>query len=211
MNKKQFSIEEAVSDSWIKVKQNLRFFVPLGIIVFIVESLPRLTGTSRADSVILSVSAAIFYWLLRTLVEMGVIKIALKVEDGKKAAYGDLLSESDLLWNFLIGSAIYTVIVLAGIILFIVPGIIWATKYSYFSYLIIDKGMKPWDAIKKSGEITEGQKWHLFLLGLALAGINILGTLALVVGLFITLPVTTLAWTRVYRQLSSKNTKSQKK
>lgn len=205
MARREFSIEQAIAFGWMKVKSNLRFFIPLGVIVFVAESLPRWTGTNRTSPAFISFLAAVFYWLLRTLIDMGVIKIALKFVDGKKAAFSDLLSESDLLWDFILGSIVYSLIVLAGLILFIIPGIIWAIKYSYFSYLIIDKRMSPMDSIKRSGEITRGRKWHLCLFGLSLFVINILGALCLLVGLFITLPVSYLAWAHVYRQISSKS------
>src|SRR5579884_2174274 len=194
MATKEFSIEEAIAFGWMKVKSNLSFFLPLGVIVFIAQSLPRLTGNNQQTPTVIGFIAAIFYWLLRTLIDMGIIKIALKFVDDKKAAYEDLLSQTDLLWDFIVGSVIYTLIVIAGLILLIVPGIIWAIKYSYFSYLIVDKRAKPMDAIKRSGQITQGHKWQLFLFGLVLFLINILGALCLVVGLFITLPVSYLAW-----------------
>ena len=83
----------------------------------------------------------------------------------------------------------------------IVPGVIWAIKYQFFAYLIVDKKMGPWEAIQKSGEMTAGNKGNLFLLGLILALINIAGAICLLVGLFATIPTTMLAIVYVYRKL----------
>ena len=90
---------------------------------------------------------------------------------------------------------------MAGFILLIVPGIIWAIKYQFAQYLVIDKGYKPIEAIKKSGQITKDAKWSLLLLGLLSGLINVLGAIALVVGLFATVPTTMVAKAFVYRKL----------
>jgi uncharacterized membrane protein len=200
---KNFSVSEALSFGWQKVKENWTFFVPLGLIVLAIQSIPKLAG-NRTQDITVSFLVTILVWLLRTVVDMGVIKISLKTVDGKKADWNDLFSQTDRLKNFLIGSIIYTLIVIGGLILLIVPGIIWAIKYSYFSYLIVDKNLEPMEAIRKSGQITDGHKMELFIFALALGGINILGALIFGIGLIITLPVSYLAYAYVYRKLSSK-------
>ena len=83
----------------------------------------------------------------------------------------------------------------------IVPGIIWGIQYMFFSYFIIDEDLGPMEALKRSAAITEGAKWDLFLFGLLLAGINLLGALCLLVGLIATIPATMLAFAFAYRRL----------
>ena len=68
-------------------------------------------------------------------------------------------------------------------------------------YCIVDKGMKVGESFKKSAEITKGYKWKLFFLGFILIGINILGLLCLGVGLFITVPWTSLLTPIIFRKL----------
>jgi uncharacterized membrane protein len=57
--------------------------------------------------------------------------------------------------------------------------------------------------LKESWRITNGNKWQLFLFGLVLIGLNLVGLLALVVGLLVTAPITWLAATHAYRTLAS--------
>ena len=52
-----------------------------------------------------------------------------------------------------------------------------------------------------SGVLTEGVMWNLVLFWLMLAGINILGMLALGIGLIVTIPLSWLATAYVYRRL----------
>jgi uncharacterized membrane protein len=108
-----------------------------------------------------------------------------------------------LFFKYLIGDILYGLIIIGGLILLIIPGIIWAIQFQFFGYLIIDKGLGPIEALKKSSKITKGAKWDLFLLGILLVLINILGALALLVGLFATIPTTMIANAFVYRKLLS--------
>ncbi len=41
--------------------------------------------------------------------------------------------------------------------------------------------------------VAGGSFWNLFLLGLLLAGINLLGTMALIIGLLVTIPLSIVA------------------
>lgn len=83
----------------------------------------------------------------------------------------------------------------------IVPGIILGIKFWFFDYFIMDKKVGPIEALKRSAELTSGVKWKLFLFFLALTGINILGALLLLIGLFLTIPTTMMAAAFVYRKL----------
>ena len=143
-------------------------------------------------------------FVVKNLVDIGLIKIALKFNDNQKVDYKDLFSGTKVFWKYVGGSILYGLIVFAGFLLLIIPGIIWSIKFQYYSYLIIDKGLGPIDALKQSSTITQGLKWDLLVFNLALIGVLILGFLALFVGLFWAIPTNMLATAYVYRKLSSK-------
>ena len=56
-----------------------------------------------------------------------------------------------------------------GFVLFIVPGLIFACRLSFVSYLVMDKGLDPVAAIEKSWNMTRGHGWRIF--GMYLLGI----------------------------------------
>jgi len=97
--------------------------------------------------------------------------------------------------------------VLPGLILFIIPGIYLGIRFQFFNCFIVDQKTGVIESLRRSWQITQGNTWNLFLFGLLLAGINILGLLCLIVGLFITIPTTTIAYIFVYRKLISIQTK----
>lgn len=106
--------------------------------------------------------------------------------------------------SFLNASGVLNVIIglitIVGVILIFYPGLMWATKYQFIFFLIVEKySIK--EAFKKSGELTQGIKANLFFLDLVLFMINIAGVLLIGLGLIITYPLTMMAMVYIYRKL----------
>ena len=199
---KKFDISEAVQFGWDTTKSNIGFFIGLLIVMGLIEYVPDIIAVIiEEDAPILSIIIQIASFALSMIIGMGLIKICLRFCDGEKGEFSDLFSCYPLFFNYLIGSILYWLIILVGLILLIIPGIIWAIQFQYYSYLIIDRGLGPIDALKKSSEITKGVKWDLFVLSIVLGVINLLGLICLVVGLFATIPTTMVAIAFVYRKL----------
>jgi len=227
-----FSIGESIRFGWNTMKSNFGFFALLLIIVGLICIIPGILGRlGREDLPLLSAILGIISAILQMIVGMGLIRITLKVCDGKKGSLSDLFACVPLFLKYFLGSILYGLIFLPaailfvvmaillpnitrtsgfvyagliiGLILLVVPGIIWAIKYMFFSYLIVDQELGPVEALKRSAEITQGAKWDLLLLGLLLAGINLLGALALLIGLFATVPTAMVATAFAYRKLAA--------
>jgi uncharacterized membrane protein len=203
MSPRFFSKSEAVLFGWNTLKKNFGFFLGMLAIVVAVNILVGLIMSSFSEEApkVLVIAVSAISWILDLLISMGVIRITLKFCDQEQATYRDLFSAYRLLLNYLVGSIVYGIMVAIGFVFLIVPGIYLAVKYQFYDYLIVDKGMGPIEAIKRSGVLTEGVKWNLVLFWLALVGINILGMIALGVGLIATVPVSWLANAYVYRRL----------
>lgn len=202
----KFSKKEAVNFGFEAAKKNFVFFLVVIFLMWFLNFLP--SYISKPDESKNTVQLVIIFvtviaaWLLRKLFDLGVIQSTLNVVDGKKPVLSDLFARTEILLKAIAGDILYGLIVLAGMVLLIVPGIIWAIKYQYYSYLIVDKGMGPLEALKESGKITQGVKWDLFIFDLLLGLINILGAILVLVGLLITIPLTMVAGAYVYRKLA---------
>ena len=196
------SINKAVSTGWGIVTKNLGFFVVFMLLVMVTYSVPQIIQAIVEKSVptlaFVLGFAAVF---VEVLVQLNFIRVALKFLDNKKAVYKDLFN-TQLFLPFFMGWLVYVIIVGAGTLLLILPGIYLAIKLQFWAYLVIDKNMNPFDALKKSWDMTRGKFWKLFGLIIVLCAINLLGVLVLLVGLFITIPLTFVAMASIYRQLS---------
>jgi len=198
-----FSIKEAIKYGWKATKEHLFFLVSLVVGIFVINAgfsyAEKFFDSSGNNLLVFVFSVASL--LIGFLISIGLIYITLKIYDENKATYKDLLEPAPLLWRFIGASVVYLLIVIAGLILLIVPGIIWAIKYKFYKYALIDEKLGVMDSIRKSGDITNGEKWHIFLFGLVLGLLNLLGALAALVGLFVTIPITIMATVYVYRKL----------
>jgi uncharacterized membrane protein len=205
MATEKFSMSEAVKFGWEAMKNNLVFFIVFLIVTWAISSGLNFAGNPYwgPDIIFFVFFFNLLGFIFSIFISMAVIKIGLRLSaaPGETAEISDAWSAYPYFLNYLVGSILYFLIVLGGLILLIVPGIIWAIKYSFFGYLIIDRDMGPVEAIKRSGEITKGSKGELFLLGLLFFGIALLGAIACLVGLFAAIPTIWVAHAYVYRRL----------
>lgn len=201
MATKSFSKKEAISYGWKTTKSNFRFFLLLIPILLAVQFLPGFFRSNLHNAPFLSFLISLCFSIIRIITSLGEIRIALNIHDKKKAKLSDLFSHAEMVINYFLASVLYGLIVFAGFLLLIIPGIVWAIKFQYYPYFIVDKKLPPIDSLKASSKITQGVKWSLFWLGLELAVIYILGFLALGVGIFLTMPTVMLAQAYVFRKL----------
>ena len=202
MNKAAFSKKEAIKFGFGLAKKHILFFIGIFIIVALFSglstSLKNLVNAQREP--LLYGILYITLFIINMVIGIGLIKIVLEFIDEKKPKFSDLFYYKPIV-NYFIASIIQGILSLVGFILLIIPGIIISTRLQYVSYLIVDKKLKPVDAVKKSWSITHGNTWNLFFFGILLGLINLLGLIFLVVGLFVTVPLSMLAVAFVYRKL----------
>ena len=91
-------------------------------------------------------------------------------------------------------------------VLCLIPGIIVALIFWPFGYVLADEDLPGIDCLSRAKEITDGNWGAVALIFLAGIGINILGALALCVGLLFTIPLTTLMWAVAYCQMTGQRT-----
>jgi membrane-anchored glycerophosphoryl diester phosphodiesterase (GDPDase) len=200
----KFSKKEAIRFGWEIAKKKIKFFIPLLILVFGVSFLlDYFSDYTKKESFLISFLLTIIGVVLSVIFSLGLIKISLKICDGKEPKISDLFSQYRLFFRYLFASILKNLIALLGFILLIIPGIIFSIRLGFFDYLIVDKNSKIIESLKKSWEITKGNVWNLFLLYILLGLINLLGVFALIIGLFWSIPTTMIAETFVYRKLSS--------
>lgn len=107
----------------------------------------------------------------------------------EKGNYLDIVKA--LLWRALINFLWY--------LLLIIPGIVKSYAYRFVPYILADNpniGYKR--ALELSKDITDGQKWRIFVLDLSFIGWFLLGTIALFVGVLFVLPYYNATYAELY-------------
>lgn len=201
---KSFSIKEALSYGWNSLVNNLQFFLVAGLILAIPQFFIKLNEEMYQELALTTLIIGLLSAILSIILQIGFTKETLKFVDNKTPSLQGMFNAKDYFWRYIGVSILYSLIVLGGLILLIIPGIIWAVKYSMSTFILIDTNAGIKESLRKSGELTQGNKWNIFLFGLVVGLVNMLGFMVYLVGLIVTIPLTFIAWVYVYRKLLAK-------
>jgi hypothetical protein len=227
---KTFSGKEAMLFGWEEFKKNPWVYVGIGVIIGILNGISNIDSDNilmiliGAAAYIIGVLATIGYMKI----SLGVIDGKKpKIEDlFKNTLKEGRLFVKYILAGLLIGLMAAIPLVIIGIILFasgmittlassdtmsgvvILVGLIaiillvaFLIRFIFVTYLIVDKRVKFWDTFKVSSQMTKGHRSKIVYFFLAMLVLNLLGLIALVVGLLVTMAISQLATAYVYRKL----------
>jgi hypothetical protein len=222
-----FSPSSALRFGWETFKKRpwlfVGAFVLVGLAQVVVESLSRAVdapfGGAESDYAFLG---ALISLACNTLISMGVTAFGLAAHDNPETVELSALWHPHPFWKYLGLTILFSIIIVAvfllglslvtalgrdaglvvGVPLLVVLAVILSLMLLFSGFLVIDRGLGPIEALKESHRITQGYKWTLFVFCLLLVLVNLAGLLALIVGIFVSAPVSLLALTHAYRVLS---------
>lgn len=201
-----FSIKEAITYGWETTKKHFWLVVGFSfvfeLVLIIVQNLRKNFFGGHLLFMVVSIAVG-------TLIEIGYYQSLLRITRGETPVIKDMFQPGDIYWDFLLTRIFVGVIVIVGFVLLIIPGLYFAMKYFFWSFVSIEKKTKPKETLVQSALLTKDIKGHLFLFALCLIGINILGAICLGVGTLVSIPVSIFAVIFVYQKLSSKAPVSQ--
>lgn len=192
MKARPFEIKDVLSVGWHKTKEHIWFLVGLQLVVYLVN---YVAGHSLIGVLIGMLSSLLL------------ARMALRIIRGERVGF-DVLFQGLTLETFahyFVAAVIVSLLTIAGLILFIVPGIYIAIVTVFAVYVIAEPTFKPrwkelsfWKAIKESRRIAKGAEWQLLWFFFLALLINLLGVIALGVGLLVSIPVTAIALAKIY-------------
>ena len=178
----------SLSYGWGSTKTNFLVFF-LAVIVLIVLDIPLNPNGVDADGEVVEpatfYSLGLFaYWLLVLPVfDYGADLIFLRGVRGDKVQIQEILNG---FYNYL--HVVLTALLVFGLVgialvIFIIPGIYVATRLVFASYLVMDEGLDPVQAVEASWRMTRGHAFEIFFLGLIAVLLGIVGFILLFVGI----------------------------
>ncbi len=151
-------------------------------------------------SVVVGVAFRVF---VQGPIEYGVSFAYLKAARRDSLDIADMFASFKNYWQAVLASFLVGLIISAGFLLLIVPGIYLACKLAFTPYLVVDRRMGATDAMRESWRMTRGHGWTVFLIGLLAIPIALLGLLCLGVGIIIAIMWITLAYASLYHAVES--------
>jgi uncharacterized membrane protein len=194
-------IGDAVNYGWNAYWKNVGTLVVIAIVVVVINIVVGLVAQSTG-SVAAQIIVQFIGFLISMLIGLGWIRVSLEVTRGVKPEVADLF-KFDGYGPYIGASILFALGFYVGLILCIVPGIIFAVAFGFYGFVIAERGegVGVIGSLKESAELTRGNRWPLFGLGVVLVLINLVGALLCGIGLIFTLGITIIAWAYVYRTL----------
>lgn len=101
------------------------------------------------------------------------------------------------------GYVIYTLIVMGGLIILVIPGIYFAIRLSFWEFFLVDQKLTIKESLRASWEKTKWHERQLLWVWFLSLGVMILWALALFIWLLRAIPTIKIAYTHLYKKLAA--------
>lgn len=187
---KHIFIGQALSDGWKQFARRPWYLLGIALAIFVLFAMTAGNG---------SAATALTYILYG-----GFVAILMRHANGETVVFDDLFDLVDKRWiYFAFLGIVKNLLIVLGLICFVAPGVYLAIRWMFAELLVIDKGLRPLEALKASSEMTEGVRGKLFLYALVSILLMIVGFFALIIGAVVAGIVLQLASIRIYKDLSA--------
>jgi hypothetical protein len=165
------------------------------------------TGALEANSIAffgVSGGTTIVGIVVGAFFRVGLVRINLAAARGQKPNFADLFSGGPLFLRMVGLQLLLMVAYLVGCAAFVVGMVFVALALCLADYYAVDANMGVIDAMKASYEATKGNRGNIFVFGLVVFGISLVGMLACCVGVLIAGAVASVAMAIIYTRLSGR-------
>ena len=223
----QFLLSEIFSDAWALAKKNIWIIMGFTAIQFLVIFTTFLLTGLGGGALIQNV----IFWLIDAFFTVAIYQVFFKLIDEEgDPEFPDFVPSVIKALNFLAVKLIMSLLIVliiasvAAVYFFNMPQIdttdimTWkhlplllgilipivayvSVRMCFAVCFIVDQDSGAIEAIRQSWILSKGHFWFLLLLFLVIVGINMLGAMALFVGLLFTVPLSSLMMIVTYRQM----------
>ena len=200
MTTRHFSTGDALQFGWSTLRTHLAPLLLLGGAGLVLAMFSQALGRSGAGGALFGIVVQ----AAQVAVTLVMLRVGLRLYDGEAV---DLFDPGPLLqgyWYFLAATFLYGLVVSVGLLLLIVPGVLWGLTFCFAPLFTAGGQHDLVEAFRESSRLTRGSRAQLLGLGAALIGLNLLGVLALGVGTVITVPMSMLAAVYAFRRMQGR-------
>jgi uncharacterized membrane protein len=144
---------------------------------------------------------AVASFAVSTPLLMGNFFVSAKLLHGQTPEFRDFFSGFQYLLPLLLLSLVAGLFIGIGTLLLIIPGLYLLVAYMFASYLVVDRRLDFWPAMELSRRTVHPRWFGFFAFALLVILLNLAGTVALGVGLLVTIPLSFCAVTAAYAEI----------
>lgn len=153
--------------------------------------------------VVIAIILAVAQFIIGSVVSIGYAKYHMDLMDGEEGKINTLFDYFPQWKTMVVAGFLQMLYILLWGLLFIIPGVVAAYRYAMTPYILAENPeMRAGEAIDRSKELMDGNKWRLFCLGFSFIGWSILANLVPVIGNLLLLPYTNTANAAFYRDIT---------
>ncbi len=170
-----------IGEGWKLVQTDLGFFVILGLLFLVLNSVIPI--------------------VLQGPLLAGFHIAAIGRLQGRRTDINDFFKGFNFFVPTLVASIVIAVFSTIGMLLCIIPGLVVMAMYQFTYLFIVDKKLDFWPAMQASHAVVKQDYFGFTIFTVALGLLNLVGVLACIVGVLITVPISWAAITIAYRDL----------
>jgi len=193
----QFSIRQAIRDSWNIFADNALFYIVLTVVIAVLNFVSRESSTIVSILVMLASFVWTYVFISATIAGVDGKQELLKLSaiDKHLPTFRHFLK--------LVGFAIVAgLISLLGLILLIIPGIYFMTRLAFSNFAVVDRKAGIRQSLRFSWELVKGNVfWTVFLTMVVSVLISIAGLVLVLVGFLVAYPISMLMMAKLCRAL----------
>lgn len=196
------SVRQAVDFAWFTFKKKYRLLSTALLTIFaawVCLEIVVILG-QRLGILVWAVAHAGFL-LFFACIEAGFLEVCLRIYAGSEVRFADFFAPWPLALKFLAAQILFTLMVLVGLVLLVFPGTYLGGRYGFFGFCMVSGQSELSESFRQSAVLTTGNRSKMSAIFAGLVLFNILGASLLGVGVFITIPVSALVMTAIFRQL----------
>ncbi|NTV98219.1 MAG: hypothetical protein HGA70_03550 [Chlorobiaceae bacterium] len=185
------NVSDYIGQAWNMFKGHVGEFLGFTLIIFVASALS--SRMNFAGSMIISAVTTSFY--------AGYAIAAFRLLSGQTFEFSDFFKGFNYFLPLFLAGLAGGFLVCIGLILLVIPGIYLGVCYMFATFLIIDYRMEFWQAMETSRKIISRHWFAFFVFAIALFAVNLLGILALGVGILVSIPVSACASAIAYKEI----------
>ena len=203
-------IGDIISSSWSIMKGHKTNILVASLLYIMVSSIASIVApiSATALSVIdpnLAAAVSATLSMLSGLIVMpfalGVMYLGIQVARDAPYKTMDVFIFVGKILPIILGTLLMYVLVIAGFILLIIPGIYLSVAYGYALMLMADKNLPMWEAFETSRKAVTKKWFSVFAIYILVCIIMFLSILPLFIGLLWTIPFSIIVYGRVYQAI----------
>lgn len=168
---KPFLLKEILRVSWISTKEHWGLLLGVACIMGVTQYSISFSQYVAGEGTTAYLFLTLVGFFVTLVLQVGFLKILLNSTSNKEVSLELLIGSPALIVPFFLATLAYVFVTVGGLLLLIVPGIVWALRYCQWSFVMVEKKVGVREAFKRSAEITYGYKKDLFKVYLMFVGV----------------------------------------